>query len=216
MSSKRRAAIVVGMIAVALLSCSAPPVHAADKAPPGVAALPGTWTKESARDVLSRLSDEQVRTLLLDQLDKSATSAPPSPGAGAGMSGVAGTMDANAGMARARVGELYDALLALPATTREAIARLTDGASAGIWTLGSYFIVMLVVGWLVERAYDYGLRRYRRGLSNAPAPTFAARAFQLALGLVLDLGGILVFALAALAVFAARWLEGSRSPVSTT
>src|SRR5512146_2299417 len=70
MSSKRRAAIVVGMIAVALLSCSAPPVHAADKAPPGVAALPGTWTKESARDVLSRLSDEQVRTLLLDQLDK--------------------------------------------------------------------------------------------------------------------------------------------------
>ena len=207
MSSKRRAAIVVGMIAVALLSCSAPPVHAADKAPPGVAALPGTWTKESARDVLSRLSDEQVRTLLLDQLDKSATSAPPSPGAGAGMSGVAGTMDANAGMARARIGELYDALLALPATTREAIARLTDGASAGVWTLGGYLLAMLVVGWLVERAYDYGLRRYRRGLSNAPAPTFAARAFQLALGLVLDLGGILVFALAALAVFAARWLE---------
>ncbi|MGE5170094.1 MAG: mechanosensitive ion channel family protein [Rudaea sp.] len=207
-----RAAIAAGLIAIALGPGSAALVHAADKAPASKApasapALPETLTQESARDLLSRLSDEQVRTLLLEQLDKSAPRAKPAD-AGASMSGVAGTMDASAGIVRARIGQLSDALLALPVTTREAVARLTDGASAAaLWTLGGYFLAMLVAGWLVEAAYDYGLRRYRAGLLEASAPTFSARAFQLGLGLVLDLGGILVFALAALAVFAARWLE---------
>src|SRR6476619_426500 len=40
-----------------------------------VPALPATRTRESVRDLLSRLSDVQVRDLLIDQLDRSVAPA---------------------------------------------------------------------------------------------------------------------------------------------
>jgi hypothetical protein len=51
------------------------------------------------------------------------------------------------------------------------------------------------------------LRKYRARLQLAPADTFSARAFQLGIGLLLDLGRIGIFALGALALVFARWLE---------
>ncbi|MGE5101401.1 MAG: hypothetical protein ACM3SX_15540, partial [Deltaproteobacteria bacterium] len=97
---------------------------------------------------------------------------------------------------------------ALPATTRELVAKLTDGANAGaLWLLAGYLLAMIVPGWIVERLYDYALRHYRSRVLDRPAPTYFARAFQLAVGLALDIGGIVIFTLAALAVFAARWLD---------
>jgi len=71
--------------------------HAAE-----VPALPETITKESVRDLLSRLSDAQVRNLLIDQLDRTAASTSKAPAA-AGASdraGMAGMVDQHAGEMR--------------------------------------------------------------------------------------------------------------------
>ena len=178
------------------------PVFAADAPAKSAApALPEPLTKEAAREALSRMSDQQVRELLLQQLDRAAAAqakpSTPNMSAMGGMAGMAGMVGENAGRAHA----LYKAVLALPATGRDLVTRLANREGAvGLWALAGYLVAMLVVGWILERVYDYALRHYRSRVLHAPASTFSARAFQLAVGLALDLGGIAVFGLGAVAV----------------
>ena len=211
-------------VACALLAfCAAfaaNPSGAAD-APPASATStpPAPLTRESARDLLSRMSDTEVRKMLLEQLDRAATLPAKAAGSGdtagmAGMTGMAGMVGQKSGTARERLAALSAAVVALPSTLREAGARLASGAgaSSGAALLG-YLAVMLIVGWILERVYRYALRNYRAGRLQPPAATFSSRAIQLALGLLLDLGGIAVFALGALAVFLARWLDNEMQRV---
>ncbi len=66
---------------------------------------------------------------------------------------------------------------------------------------------MLVTGWLGEKLYDRALRRYRESLRQTTVDTFTANAVRLSVGLLLDLGGIAVFGVAAVAAFLALWHE---------
>ena len=73
-----RLARVVVLLALPCAASAAVPPGTADAPPPGATqpvALPATLTPESARELLSRLSDQQVRALLLEQ--------PPGPGGSA-------------------------------------------------------------------------------------------------------------------------------------
>ncbi len=199
-----RRASIAGLTAVILAAGAAFP--AAAKEPPtaaAVPALPEPLTREAVRDLLARLSDDEVRKLLLDQLDRTAAVAPANSKAGKGMSGM---VEQNAGMVRTRLGELRDAVGALPQTLRDVVAKLDDpeGPSA-LPLVGAFLAGALVVAWLAQRMYDFALRHYRRRLVPPPVETFTARAFRLAAGLVLDLVGIAVFALAFLAIFLALW-----------
>jgi small-conductance mechanosensitive channel len=196
--------VVVGVFAP--LPCVAAGASPASAAPTPPSAL----TRESARDLLSRMSDAEVRKMLLEQLDRAAMaeSSPNKSGtATSGMAGMAGTMGAKSGTVRERIGELYAAFVALPSTLRDVSTRLSAGTGAlSLAALLGYVAIMLIVGWLVERVYHYALRDYRTRRLRTPAATFSARAVQLALGLLLDLGGLAVFVLGALAVLFARWL----------
>ena len=147
------------------------------------------------------MSDADVRKLLIDQLDRSAV-----PSKAKGDKAMSGMVEENAGMVRARLGELKEAFFALPATLQEVVAKLDepDGPSA-LPFLGLLIAGMLLVGWAVEHLYDRALRNYRRRLAPAAGETFTARAFRRGVSLALDLGGILVFVLAALAIFLALW-----------
>jgi small-conductance mechanosensitive channel len=197
------------------LAAACLPARAAE-APAGSAVpeLPQTLTRESVRDLMSRLSDREVRALLIEQLDR-ATGAPAGPSAAAatapagmaGMAGVAGMVEANAGTIRTHARALYAAFLALPETLPLVVVQLADAAGDDqLWPLAGYFAAMVVLGAGAEVAYTWALRRYRRRLRHAPVDTFSARAFQLGIGLFLDAGGIAVFALGALVVVFARWL----------
>ena len=207
-----QAIVVVASIVLSCGALTALPAQGAATAP-SAPALPDPLTKESVRELMSRLSDEQARTLLIEQLDRATVTQPTTKGeamsamAGmSGMAGMAGKVGENAGTVRDRIHALYEALVALPATTQELVMRLTGRAGpSALWLLGGYVAAMLVIGWIVERAYDYGLRRYRAQLLDVPASTFSARAFQLGTGLVLEFGGIVVFTLGALAVFLVLW-----------
>ena len=57
--------------------------------------MPEPLTHESVRELVSRLSDEEVRKLLLDQLDRAAA-----PAKAKGDKGMSGMVEENAGMVR--------------------------------------------------------------------------------------------------------------------
>ena len=211
-----RRARVIAFVALLCAGAAAFSSHAAD-APvnAGVVPLPETLTKESVRDLLSRLSDGQVRQLLIDQLDRAVAPPTKSKGDGGmtgmarmgGMTGMAGMVDEHAGTMRGRFDVLYDALAALPSTMREVATRLAGPeVPADGWRLAGYLAAMILIAWIVEFAYRYALRDYRVRLQKTQAATFSARAFQLGVRLLLDLGGIAVFGVAAIAFFFAFWL----------
>ena len=164
-------------------------------------ALPEPLTHESIRELVSRLSDEDVRKLLISQLDRSAASSK-----GKGDQAMSGMVEANAGMVRARLGELRDAFYALRNTVSEVITKLDEpeGPSA-LPLIGLLIVAMFLIAWAVERLYHYALRNYRSRLAPVGDETFGARVFRRGASLALDLVGILVFALAALAFFLALW-----------
>lgn len=207
-----RRAFAAALIAVGLTVTF--PCDAAN-APSGnaVAPLPETLTKESVRDLVSRLSDEEVRALLIAQLDRATapaaarTEKPTSTAEGMPMAGMAGMVGQHAGTIRDRLVELYGALVAFPSTMREVGAQLAiRGDASALWRLAAHLAAMLLIGWIAQRMYDYALKGSRARLLGTPAAAFSARAFQLAVGLLLDIGGIAVFALGALAFFFARWM----------
>ena len=175
-------------------------------------ALPEPLTPETVRELVSRLSDQQVRALLIEQLDRagSAQSAPAKGGAAAtmtGMAGVAGMVGASADTLRERARILFSAFMDLPSAAPIAVTQFLDATGDDqLWPLAGYFGLMIVIGALAEVLYALALRRYRRRLRNAPADTFAARAFRLGIKLLLDVGGIAVFAAGALILVFARWL----------
>jgi small-conductance mechanosensitive channel len=195
-------AVAVGAAAVACVAAvMAPPEAWAQAHKAKSIALPEPLTKESVRELVSRLSDEEVRKLLLDQLDRAAA-----PAKAKGDKGMSGMVDENAGMVRERLRELRDASVALPQTLSDVGAKLDDPEGLpGIVKLSIGLAGMLVFGWLAERVYERALRHYRTRLAPPAAETFTARSFRLGTGIVLDLGAIAVFALAALALFLALW-----------
>jgi len=146
--------------------------HAAE-----VPALPETITKESVRELLSRLSDAQVRNLLIDQLDRTAASTSKAPAA-AGASdraGMAGMVDQHAGEMRSRYDTLNAAFVGLPATFANLVTRLRepDGRPALVAVFG-YVVAMLATGFVAEWLYGYALRRYRQRLLQVTATTYSA------------------------------------------
>ena len=192
------------LAALVLAFCFAVPGWAKDApAAASVPALPQPLTKESIRELVARLSDDDVRKLLLDQLDRAATAAPANAKPGMGMSGM---VDEHAGAMRTTLGSLEAAYYALPDTLRQVGTKLTepDGLSQ-LAVIAEILAALLVAGFFIEWLYRRALRRFRTRLEQTTAPTFSARAFQLGMGLLLDLGGILVWSIAAITAFFLLW-----------
>jgi hypothetical protein len=197
-------AIAAGLLALAVAGICVGPAFAqskSSKAKVAATALPDPLTHDSIRELVSRLSDDEVRKLLLDQLDRSAV-----PAKGKGDKAMSGMVEENAGMVRARLGEFRDAFVALPSTLNETIAKLDEPDGPSVLLLVSALVLAaLLAGWLAERIFHFALRHYRARLAPPPSETFTAHAFRLAVGLALDLFGIAAFALTFLAIFLSLW-----------
>ena len=198
----RRCAACLAALAVGF--CVAMPGWAkdppsAEKAP----SLPEPLTKESIRELVARLSDDQVRKLLLDQLDRTAAATSANAKAGMGMSGM---VNEHAGAMRTTLGSLEVAYYALPGTFRQVATKLTepDGMSQ-LAVIVELLAALLVAGFAIEWLYHRALRRFRTRLEQTPATTYSARVFQFGMGLLIDLGGILVWSIAAITAFFLLW-----------
>jgi small-conductance mechanosensitive channel len=198
----RRSIAFVAVVVLAL--CAALPGWAKD--PPAaqkVPSLPEPLTKESIRELVARLSDDEVRKLLLDQLDRAAAAAPASARAGRGMSGM---VDEHAGAMRTTLGGLEAAYYALPDTLRQVRAKLTESENGSRLEHGAgLLIAVLAAGFVIEWLYRRALFHFRTRLAKGSAPTYSAQVFKHGVGLLIDLGAILVWTIAAISTFFLLW-----------
>jgi small-conductance mechanosensitive channel/phosphatidylglycerophosphate synthase len=181
-------------LAVAVLLASL--AHAEDKAPK----LPEPLTKDAIRELVARLSDTEVRQLLIAQLDRAAK---PAPAAGGGdMMGMVQGVAGGSAMVRARGGELVRGLGALPAALAEVRATFLEGRGPGhlgLVLLG--FVVTLGVGTLVERLARRTLGRPAAALIPAPTGRLATEVTRFVMSLAIELLALIVFAAGVVATF---------------
>jgi small-conductance mechanosensitive channel len=220
--------LAIALDPAAPLGLGGPPAIAAEPRVEGPAparpapppALPVPLTREAIRELLARLSDAEVRQLLMAQLDKAIPPAGPAPAGAAGPTGPAGPtgmtgmagmggmmmMDQEAGRVRDRLRAVLGSAARLPANLGAATARVTEGRDPGhLGRIALLFLLMLAIGRGVERLLGWltaDVRRRLREPHPGGAPTSAG---QLVGRLVLDLLGLLVFALAAALTFFALY-----------
>jgi small-conductance mechanosensitive channel len=161
--------------------------------------LPDPLTKEAIRELAARLTDAEVRQLLIQQLDRAAAPAEAKPG---DMSGMVASMDRSTQLARQRAGVLMQALLQLPDTLRDAHDRFSEGRGAGhLQFVAMILAAALALSYFAERLYRLALRTQRLRLDERHCEGFAANSARNLLRFLYDLGGVAVFGGAALAMF---------------
>jgi len=167
--------------------------EAAHKAPPK---LPDPLTKDAIRELVSRLSDSEVRALLIQQLDRAAAPAAKKD------ANLVMSMESESQHARARMDELFDAATRLPETLGAMRASFeADRGPGHLWMVALACMLMLVLGYVAERIYRYLLRSQRAHLDDLHEEPFGTRWAHNLMRLALDLGGIVVFGAAAVLFF---------------
>jgi small-conductance mechanosensitive channel len=160
--------------------------------------LPDPLTKDAIRELVSRLSDEEVRDLLLAQLDKAA--APPASSAHGTMAGgLAGEMD----RARTEVGAVLRAAPGVPAELAAAVERYSEGrTSAQLLIVAVLFAVLLALGRIAEGLVARLLRDIRHRLESH-AESSGMEAGGLLVRVLMDLVLLAVFLATVVAAFLA-------------
>jgi small-conductance mechanosensitive channel len=184
-----------------LLSLPLLPATAADKAAGGKPVeLPQPLTREAIRELTARLSDSEVRELLLAQLDKAA--APSGAEADGSMTaGLAGDMH----RARTEIGAVLGSWRTLPAAMGEAVQRFSEGRERHhLLLVAALFAVMLGLAWLVERLTAWLLSGVVARLDRGSVEPGEASGSPL-IRLVLDLLLLVVFVITAVAIFVALY-----------
>jgi small-conductance mechanosensitive channel len=161
--------------------------------------LPEPLTREAIRELVSRLSDAEVRALLLTQLDKAA--APAGAAADESMAaGLAGDMD----RARTGIGAVLRSWPLLPAAFGDAVRRFSEGRERyHLLLVGALFAVMLVLAWTVERVAGWLLAGVRARLDRGPDEGAGGDAGSVLIRVVLDLVLLAVFVITSFAIFLA-------------
>ena len=176
------------------------PLAAAAATPPAgsetaaTVALPQPLTRDAIRELVARLSDGEVRALLLAQLDKAAVSA-----AGEGAAPVAAGLAGNMDRARTEIGAVLRSWRELPDALSAAVARFSQGRSPyHLLLVASLFAVMVALGWIAERLVGRLLAGVRSRLDRGDAGSLVSRV-------ILDLLLLVVFAGTILAGFLALY-----------
>ena len=181
------------------LAQQAAPAGSAEAA--GAVALPDPLTREALRDLLARISDSEVRELLLRQLDQEIA-ARPAPDHDMMMSMV----DSEAMALRERWRRMLAAVPELPSVPGLFLERLIGERSPSVvlW-IGFGFALMMAVGALAEWLFCRLIGDVRRRLEAAYPEGLAAACGHLALRMAIELLGIVVFVAAAVGIFFALW-----------
>ncbi|HSE94867.1 MAG TPA: mechanosensitive ion channel domain-containing protein, partial [Methylomirabilota bacterium] len=188
----RSRTLVLAGLAFALVL--APWAEGADKpaAASSPVALPEPLTRDAIRELVARLSDAEVRQLLLQQLDRAAV-APETPRAG-----LAEEMHST----RTRLRETLAALPELSGLGPFVIAKLTEDRPPGhLGRVGLALALMLAAALAVEWGVRRATAAVRRGLDERRAQGLAAEASQLAMRVVLEALWLAAFAAGAIGVF---------------
>jgi small-conductance mechanosensitive channel len=198
-----------GLAAALAAAALVPPAAALAKGQEGKAAekaeqkLPEPLTKEAIRELAARLTDAEVRQLLIQQLDRAAAPARPKAD---DMGGMVMSMDKESQVVRERIDRLLQAAADFPRTVGDAYDRFHEGREPGHFLFVSVIIaVSLGLALLIERGCHYFLRAQRARLDEPQEEGFAASSARNLLRFVLDLGGVAVFGIVMLLIFHALY-----------
>ena len=161
--------------------------------------LPDPLTKEAIRELAARLTDAEVRQLLIQQLDRAAAPAADRPG---DMSDMVMSMEKEAHAARARADDFATALVQLPDTLAAVNENFTKGREPGhLLLVAKYLAAFLVLAYLCELLYRRAVRAHRIRLDERISEGFAAQSARNLLRFLFDLSGIGLFGAVVLAMF---------------
>jgi moderate conductance mechanosensitive channel len=162
--------------------------------------LPEPLTKDAIRELVSRLSDEEVRDLLLAQLDKAAAPAASQP-AGTMAGGIAGEMDRS----RAGFAAMLQAAPVVPAELGAAVGRYSEGRSSyQLLIVAALFAILLALGGVAEGLVARLLGDVRKRLESH-AENSGVEVGGLIVRAVLDLFLLAVFIATVIAGFLALY-----------
>jgi len=168
-------------------------------------ALPEHLTRTEVRNLLSRLSDDQVRQLLLQQLDKVADE---EAKAAAADEGSAGTFQQKLAAMHGRLTLMVSAIGELPFLGSFVVDRLGEGRSPShIWTVLLFTAIVFAGGavgeWLFRRLFT----RIAVHPRNDAPESLVNKLCILLMRAVIDVLGIAVFGLTATAIFFALYQD---------
>ena len=174
---------------------AAAPAIATPAAPP--AALPEPLTREALRDLLARLSDAQVRELLIAQLDKEIAAAPAEAS-----DGYIDDIEAEAATLRRAWGRMFAAAPALPTVPVFLAKQLIGDRDPGILLVVLVGIAFLfAVGAVAEWLFRHFTASLRAQMVEARPQAPLTKISYAVLRFGLDLLGIAIFTAATIATF---------------
>jgi small-conductance mechanosensitive channel len=195
----RLVALVSVLSMLPLAGAAAAPPAGSEKAP--AVELPQPLTRDAIRELVARLSDAEVRGLLISQLDKAA--APETTPAAAPMAtGLAGNVD----HARSELGAVVRAGRELPAALGAAVSRFSEGRPPHhLLLVAALFAILLVVAWIVERLAGRLLADIRHHHEHSLGTGPGVDAGGLVIRILVDLLLLGVFAATVVAGFLALY-----------
>jgi small-conductance mechanosensitive channel len=205
------------LLAVCVCIAAAFPATAKDPKPARsesheAAKLPDPLTKESIRELVSRLSDAEVRALLIKQLDRAAVAAPAAKQAD-DMAMMAQATGAEFARVRERARQGLAAVPEFPQALGDVGERVAAPFDvAALWRVVFWFGVMLGVGAACELAFGFAMRDARRRVVERAADGLAASTLRFVLRAGFDLLHLAFFAAGGVGLFFALWQghEGAR------
>ena len=167
--------------------------------------LPEDLTPSQVRDLVAGLSDEQVRAILLEQLDKVAK--PESQGTDAGSLGMLMGMDDVGGALRTSLAKVLAQAPNAPSMLTLVADRLEDSGGVLMTLLG--LIVVLSLGFAARFFWRRFVGKHQERISarSAEVGAYASLAVlgDATVWLLLELSGVVIFYLAAIIVVYLFW-----------
>lgn len=166
--------------------------------------LPEHYTPEQVDAILSRMSDSQVRSLLIKELQKNAAVATDSSYEDTDnlMAGLLQEVGSEAGQAHTRLAEVPANIKSMPADMLRALGKLSRGKG---WSLLVWIMLVIsgifVVGMGIERLFRRLTAGLYRQIESAPPMKGLIKLWGALLKLVSEFMGIIIFALSSLTLY---------------
>lgn len=167
--------------------------------------LPPAYTDRDVESILARMSDDQVRRLLISELRKDAANRDVSAQAKAEESFFSRSfqdMEQSTNRADRELEAFIANIAHIPKHLQQAYRKLSGGAGIGsLARMVMFFAGIFFVGYAVEVLLRKFVRKYREKIADAPLSTGVAKFWDALLLAMLDFLGIAVFALISTLLF---------------
>lgn len=179
---------------------SQPPATADDSG--DAAGLPEAYTTAQVDEILSRMSDERVRQLLIEELKRDAEAA--SEETDGVITDSFGQVESGTDLIHRRVEAFLLNVPKLPEHLNGAIYLLTEGKGIRkVWIISAYLVGILIAAWFCELLFRRLTVNFRERLTAVPTIDGVMKFWGALLRIISDGLGVVVFALACLAFFLA-------------